>query len=89
MSKLVKKHDLVISIGIYNDQQGNPKNQYKTIGELVTMRDDQGQTYSFGKLWGPGGVAEFKLFEKDLNRATNTMKEAPPKKDDFDDDIPF
>lgn len=103
MSQLVGKKNIVIVTDTYQDQQGQQKNQYKTIGEIVTMRDDQNQVYSFGKIWGPHGVTEFKLFDQDLNRASNNMqpngqpvtpqqmqqRQQMPQDNPLDQDIPF
>jgi len=60
---LIKKENLTIVIGEYTDQQGQPKKQYKTIGELITMQGDTGP-YQFFKMWGAGGVVEGKVFEQ-------------------------
>jgi hypothetical protein len=60
---LIKKENLTIVIGEYTDQQGQPKKQYKTIGELITMQGDTGP-YQFFKMWGPGGVVEGKVFDQ-------------------------
>jgi hypothetical protein len=60
---LIKKENLTIVIGEYTDQQGQPKKQYKTIGELITMQGDTGP-YQFFKMWGPSGVVEGKVFEQ-------------------------
>jgi len=77
MNSFIKKEDLVISIGEYTDKKtGAPKQQYKQIGEIITMQGDNGQ-YQFFKLWGSGGVTEGKVFEKkDPNQAT--QQQAPP-----------
>ena len=64
MAQFIKKENLTISVGEYQDQQGNTKKQWRTIGELVTMQGDDGQPYQFFKLWGAGGVVEGKVFEQ-------------------------
>jgi len=69
MGQLIKKENLTISIGEYQDQQGNTKKQWKTIGEIITMNGDDGQPYQFFKLWGPGGVVEGKVFEQQDKQA--------------------
>ncbi len=63
----IKKENLTIVIGEYQDNQGNQKKQYKTIGELVTMNGNDGNPYQFFKLWGAGGVVEGKVFEQQDN----------------------
>lgn len=64
MAQFIKKENLTISVGEYQDQQGNTKKQWRTIGELVTMQGDDGNPYQFFKLWGAGGVVEGKVFEQ-------------------------
>ena len=74
---LIKKENLTIVIGEYTalHQQGQPKKQYKTIGELITMQGDTGP-YQFFKMWGAGGVVEGKVFEQqDQNQ--NNAQQAP------------
>ena len=73
----IKKENLTIVIGEYNDQQGNPKKQYKTIGELVTMMGNEGQPYQFFKLWGPGGVTEGKVFDQQDNSQQQPAQSPP------------
>ena len=71
MSQFVKKENLTIIIGQY-EKDGQQKNQYKTVGELVTMIGDDGNQYQFWKMWGPGGVQEGKVFEQqDQNQQQN------------------
>ena len=65
MAQFIKKENLTISVGEFTDAQGNPKKQWRTIGELVTMQGDDGQPYQFFKLWGAGGVVEGKVFAQD------------------------
>lgn len=64
MAQFIKKENLTISVGEYQDQQGNTKKQWRTIGELVTMQGDDGNPYQFFKVWGAGGVVEGKVFEQ-------------------------
>ena len=63
MSNFIKKERLTIITGQYTGQDGQQKNEYKTIGELITMQGNDGP-YQFFKLWGPGGVTEGKVFEE-------------------------
>lgn len=58
----IKKENLTIVIGEY-EKNGQMKKEYKTIGELVTMQGNDG-IYQFGRLWGPTGTTEFKVFEQ-------------------------
>jgi hypothetical protein len=56
----IKKENLVISIGEY-EKNGETKQEYKTIGEIITMQGNDGP-YQFFKIWGAGGVTEGKVF---------------------------
>jgi hypothetical protein len=56
----IKKENLVISIGEY-EKNGETKQEYKTIGEIITMQGNDGP-YQFFKLWGASGVTEGKVF---------------------------
>ena len=69
----IKKENLTIVIEKYQDAQGNEKNKYKTIGELVTMQGNDGP-YQFFKLWGAGGVVEGKVFSQDDNNQTQPQQ---------------
>ena len=75
MAQFIKKENLTISVGEYQDQQGNQKKQWRTIGELVTMQGDDGQPYQFFKLWGAGGVVEGKVFEQNDNQQGNQQQQ--------------
>ena len=63
MSQLIKIENLTISIGEYQNGQGETKQEWRTIGELVTMQGDSGP-YQFFKLWGASGHTEGKVFEQ-------------------------
>ena len=67
MAQLVKKENITIVTGAYNDAQGNEKKRYKTIAELITMRGDDGNEYQFGEIWGPHGVTKFNVYSQDDN----------------------
>lgn len=64
---LIKKENLVISIGEY-EKDGQTKQQWRTIGEIITMQGDNGP-YQFFKIWGAGGVTEGKVFSQEQNQA--------------------
>jgi len=69
MAQLVKKENITIVTGTYNDAQGNEKKRYKTIAELITMRGDDGNEYQFGEIWGPHGVTKFNVYpQEDSNK---------------------
>lgn len=73
MAQLVKKENITIVTGFYNDSQGNEKKRYKTIAELITMRGDDGSEYQFGEIWGPHGVTKFNVYAQDDNNQNNNQ----------------
>jgi hypothetical protein len=83
MAQLIKKENITIVTGTYNDQQGNEKKRYKTIAELITMRGDDGNEYQFGEIWGPHGVTKFNVYAQDdnsqnqNNNQQNNQQQAP------------
>jgi hypothetical protein len=76
----IKKENLVISIGEY-EKNGETKQEYKTIGEIITMQGNDGP-YQFFKLWGSGGLVEGKVFAPRENnnqqQAQQGHQPAPP-----------
>ena len=65
MSQIIKKENIVISIREYTDNQtGQQKKVYKTVGELVTMKGDDGSIYQFGEMWGPLGASKFNIYDQ-------------------------
>jgi len=74
MSQLVNKENITIVIEKYTDQQGNEKSKYRTIGELITMRGDDGNTFQFGNIWGPHGVTKFNVYSQDDNNQQNSQQ---------------
>lgn len=76
MAQLVKKENITIVTGTYNDAQGNEKKRYKTIAELITMRGDDGNEYQFGEIWGPHGVTKFNVYsQEDNNQQQNNNQQ--------------
>jgi hypothetical protein len=65
MAQLIKKENITIVTGTFNDAQGNEKKRYKTIAELITMKGDDGSEYQFGEIWGPHGVTKFNVYAQD------------------------
>lgn len=63
MPKLIKKENITISTGEYQ-KDGQTKQRYKTIGELITMQGDDGSVYQFGEMWGPTGSTKFNVYEQ-------------------------
>ena len=80
MAQLICKENITIVAGTYPDPQ-NPqavKNRYRTIGELVTMQDDQGQQYKFGEIWGPHGYTKFNVYPQDQQQAAAPQQQQAP-----------
>ena len=76
MAQLVKKENITIVTGTYNDAQGNEKKRYKTIAELITMRGDDGNEYQFGEMWGPHGVTKFNVYaQEEKNQGQNNNQQ--------------
>lgn len=75
MSQLIKKENITIITGTYNDTQGNEKKRYKTIAELITMRGDDGNEYQFGEMWGPHGATKFYVYSQDENNQGQNNKQ--------------
>ena len=71
---LLKKENLTISIGEYQNNNGDTKQEWKTIGELITMQGNDGP-YQFFKLWGAGGAVEGKVFEQQERTQNNTPQQ--------------
>ena len=65
MSTVIKKENITVIVGTYNDKQGNEKKRYRTIGELITMQGDDGSQYQFGEIWGPHGVTNINIYQQD------------------------
>jgi len=72
MPQVIKKENITISIGEY-EKDGQTKQRYKTIGELVTMQGDDGSTYQFGEMWGPTGSTKFNVYEQQDRNATQSQ----------------
>ena len=77
MSTVIKRENITISIGEYQ-KDGQTKQRYKTIGELITMQGDDGSTYQFGEMWGPTGSTKFNIYEQqDRNQTAPQQQQAP------------
>ena len=81
MGQVIKKENIVIVTGEYQGQNGMKK-EYRTIGEIVTYKNDNGQISQFGKLWGAGGATEFNIYaQRDRQQvqapAQTNMGQAP------------
>ena len=69
MAQLIKKENITISTGEYQ-KDGQTKQRYKTIGELITMQGDDGSTYQFGEMWGPTGSTKFNVYDQQYRNET-------------------
>lgn len=93
MSQIIKKENIVVSIREYTDNNGQQKKVYKTVGELVTMRGDDGTSYQFGEMWGPTGAQKFNIYDQQerqtQNGANNTQNGQQGNQQNFDQTPPF
>ncbi|MEH6348087.1 MAG: hypothetical protein V7785_23520 [Bermanella sp.] len=64
MPNIIKKEDIIISIGEYKEK-GETKQRLKVIGELITLCADNGSEYQYGELWGPTGSTQFNLLAQE------------------------
>ena len=78
MAQLIKKENITISTGTYTNKEGAEKQRYKTIGELITMRGDDGSTYQFGEMWGPTGSTKFNVYEQQERTQQAPQQQAAP-----------
>ena len=76
-SKVMKRENLVISYEKYQ-QNGQDKNAWRNIGELITFQHDDGTTSQIVKLWHlPGHTIN--VFEKrDIQQEGQGQKPAQP-----------
>ena len=63
MAQVIKRENITISTGEYQ-KEGQTKQRYRTIGELVTYQNDDGTISQFGEMWGPTGGTKFNVFEQ-------------------------
>lgn len=61
MANVQNKENMTIAIREYQDNQGQTKKVWKTIGELITW-DDGSKSF---ELWGPTGSTKGNVFAKD------------------------
>jgi len=61
MANVQSKENMTIAIREYQDNQGQTKKVWKTIGELITW-DDGSKSF---ELWGPTGSTKGNVFAKD------------------------
>ena len=69
MAQVTNKQNMTIAIREYQDNQGQTKKVWKTIGEITTW-DDGSQSF---EVWGPAGSTQGQVFDKQ----DNNQKQAP------------
>lgn len=74
MGQVIKRENITIIIGEYQ-KDGETKKRYKTIGEIVTMQGDDGSSYQFGEMWGPGGVVKFNIYQQEDKNAQQPQQQ--------------
>jgi hypothetical protein len=65
---VIKKEFLKVVTGNFTNQQGEQKNVYKTIGELTTFQDQNGNTFQGAEIYHMPGV-RVKVFEAEQKQA--------------------
>ncbi len=63
MAQVTNKQNMTIAIREYQDNQGQMKKVWKTIGEITTW-DDGSQSF---EVWGPTGSTQGQVFDKQDN----------------------
>lgn len=63
MAQVTNKQNMTIAIREYQDNQGQNKKVWKTIGEITTW-DDGSQSF---EVWGPTGSTQGQVFDKQDN----------------------
>lgn len=76
MPQVIKRENITISIGEYQ-KDGQTKQRYKTIGELITMQGDDGSTYQFGEMWGPTGSTKFNVYDQQEKQQQAAPQQQP------------
>lgn len=69
MAQVTNKQNMTIAIREYQDNQGQTKKVWKTIGEITTW-DDGSQSF---EVWGPTGSTQGQVFDKQ----DNNQQQAP------------
>lgn len=73
---LIKKENLCVVVDTYTDQQGQEKNVYKAIGEIVTLQGNNGQFQKVNLFHMPG--ANISVFEQNKDGQTQQATQADP-----------
>ena len=72
MANVQNKENMTISIREYQDNQGQTKKVWKTIGELITW-DDGSKSF---ELWGPTGSVKGNVFAKEDPKQSNAPQQS-------------
>ena len=75
MAQVTNKQNMTIAIREYQDNQGQTKKVWKTIGEITTW-DDGSQSF---EVWGPTGSTQGQVFDKQ----DNSQQQAPQQNQDY------
>jgi single-stranded DNA-binding protein len=59
MAKWTKIQDITVKTGTYKDKQGNDKNRYENVGQVL-QSDDGGKMHMLKKTFNPAGVPDDK-----------------------------
>lgn len=75
MAQVIKRENITISTGTY-EKDGQTKQRYKTIGELVTYQNDDQSISQFGEMWGPTGSTKFNVYEQTDRNASQPAQQS-------------
>ena len=76
MAQVIKRENLTISTGEYQ-KDGQTKQRYRTIGELVSYQNDDGSVSQFGEMWGPTGSTKFNVYDQTDRNSQAPAQQAP------------
>lgn len=71
MAQVTNKQNMTIAIREYQDNQGQMKKVWKTIGEITTW-DDGSQSF---EVWGPTGSTQGQVFDKQENNQQSPQQQ--------------
>jgi hypothetical protein len=74
MAQVIKRENITISTGEYQ-KDGQTKQRYRTIGEIVSYQNDDGSISQFGEMWGPTGSTKFSVYEQQDRNAQNAPQQ--------------
>lgn len=74
MAQVTNKQNMTIAIREYQDNQGQTKKVWKTIGEITTW-DDGSQSF---EVWGPTGSTTGQVFDKQDNNQQGQQGQQQP-----------